>query len=44
MMLGGRPPFYGNDNKEVLISVQRGVYTFALNPFRECSDEVRFRI
>ena len=41
VMLSGVPPFYGRNNKEILKSVLRGVYTFNLKPFKTCSDEVK---
>lgn len=40
-MLSGVPPFYGKNNKEILKSVLKGVYTFNLKPFKICSDEVK---
>lgn len=41
VMLTGSPPFYGTNNKEILRSVLKGVYTFNLKPFKSCSDEVK---
>jgi calcium-dependent protein kinase len=40
-MLSGTPPFYGKNNKDILKSVLKGVYTFNLQPFKVCSDEVK---
>lgn len=35
------PPFYGKNEKEIIKSILRGIYTFKLKPFLECSDEVK---
>ena len=40
-MLSGCPPFYGKNNKEILKSVLKAVYTFNIKPFKNCSDEVK---
>ena len=41
ILLSGNPPFVGKNNKEILKSVLKGIYTFNLKPFKECSDEVK---
>lgn len=41
VMLSGVPPFFGRNNKAILKSVLKGLYTFNLKPFKMCSDEVK---
>jgi len=41
VMLCGSPPFYGANSKEILMSVQKGSYSFNLKPFYSCSLEVK---
>ena len=41
VMLSGCPPFFGQNNKDILKAVLKGVYTFNLKPFKQCSDEVK---
>lgn len=41
VMLSGWPPFYGNTKKEILQKIYKGVYTFHLPPFMNCSLEVK---
>ncbi len=41
VLLSGVTPFFGKNNKDILKSVLRGIYTFNLKPFKECSDEVK---
>lgn len=41
VMLSGCPPFFGKNNKEILKSVLKAIYTFNLKPFKTCSDEVK---
>jgi len=41
VMLCGSPTFYGVNNKEIMKSVLKGIYTFNLKPFKLCSDEVK---
>ncbi len=41
ILLSGNPPFMGKNYKDILKSVLRGIYTFNLKPFKECSDEVK---
>jgi calcium-dependent protein kinase len=41
ILLSGRPPFDGNDDREIVKSVKKGEYSLSIPEFKKISDEAK---